>query len=57
MESLEKKVEELRKQYQDAKIKARGTSDNTPSCGSPASPVNVPKVTGGTHNAWGGFIR
>lgn len=57
VEVLEKKVEELCKQYQDAKLKAKGGSENnTPShSGSPSSPGQ--KMSGGTHNAWGGFIR
>lgn len=56
VEALEKKVEELCKQYHDAKIKARaGSENNTPHSGSPSSPGQ--KISGGTHNAWGGFIR
>lgn len=55
VEALEKKVEELCKQYHDAKIKARaGSENNTPHSGSPSSPGQ--KISGGTHNAWGGFI-
>lgn len=39
-EDLEKKVEELRKEYQEARLKARGvlSGNNTPNSG--ASPVN-----------------
>ncbi|GLV38229.1 uncharacterized protein CBL_12875 [Carabus blaptoides fortunei] len=55
VEALEKKVDELCKQYHDAKIKARtGSENNTPHSGSPSSPGQ--KISGGTHNAWGGFI-
>lgn len=58
MDALEKKVDELRKKYQDARVKARGTSsgNNTPNNNSPSSP-NAQQKTTGAHNAWGGFIR
>lgn len=56
VEALEKKVDELGKKYQEAKLKARGGSgSNTPSNNSPASPGGAGKTTG-AHNAWGGFI-
>ncbi|KAK9746613.1 Cyclin, N-terminal domain [Popillia japonica] len=55
IDHLEKKVEELCKKYQDAKMKARGNSgNNTPNNNSPSSP-STQKNTG-AHNAWGGFI-
>ncbi|GJQ79767.1 hypothetical protein Trydic_g23239 [Trypoxylus dichotomus] len=55
IDHLEKKVEELCKKYQDAKMKARGNSgNNTPNNNSPSSP-NTQKSSG-AHNAWGGFI-
>ncbi|XP_022901051.1 cyclin-L1 [Onthophagus taurus] len=55
IDDLEKKVDELCKKYQDAKIKARGNSgNNTPNNNSPPSP-GAQKSTG-AHNAWGGFI-
>ncbi|KAJ8921260.1 hypothetical protein NQ315_013732, partial [Exocentrus adspersus] len=55
IESLEKKVEELCKKYQDARAKARGNSgNNTPNNNDSSSP-NQQKTTG-AHNAWGGFI-
>ncbi|KAK0075950.1 hypothetical protein PV325_006140, partial [Microctonus aethiopoides] len=46
-EQLEKKVEELRRKYEEARSKARGTDadGHTPS---PPLPTH--------HNAWGGFI-
>lgn len=51
---LEKKVEELCKKYQDARVKAKGPSgNNTPNNGSSPSQ----QKTAGAHNAWGGFIR
>lgn len=56
VEALEKKVDELVKKYQEAKLKARGGSgNNTPSNNSPSSPSGAGKTTG-AHNAWGGFI-
>lgn len=52
---LEKKIEELCRKYQDAKIKARGNSgNNTPNINSPSSPST--QKSSGAHNAWGGFI-
>ncbi|XP_025837529.1 cyclin-L1-like isoform X2 [Agrilus planipennis] len=55
VDALEKKVEDLVKKYQEAKIKARGGSgNNTPNNNSPSSPSS--QKTSGAHNAWGGFI-
>ncbi|KAF5276925.1 hypothetical protein FQA39_LY18542 [Lamprigera yunnana] len=54
-ELLEKKIEELCRKYQDAKMKARGNSgNNTPNNNSPSSPST--QKSSGAHNAWGGFI-
>lgn len=57
VDNLEKKVDELRKKYQDARVKARGveSGNNTPNNNSPSSPGQ--QKTTGAHNAWGGFIR
>ncbi|KAB0791244.1 hypothetical protein PPYR_03044 [Photinus pyralis] len=55
VDTLEKKIEELCKKYQDAKIKLRGNSgNNTPNNNSPSSPSA--QKSSGAHNAWGGFI-
>lgn len=57
VEALEKKVEELCKKYQEAKLKAKGgvnSGNNTPNNNSPSSPSS--QKTSGAHNAWGGFI-
>lgn len=51
---LEQKVEELCEKYKAARVKARGSGNNTPN-NSSSSP-NQDKITG-AHNAWGGFIR
>ncbi|CAH1957422.1 unnamed protein product [Acanthoscelides obtectus] len=50
IEALEKKVEDLCRQYQEAKAKVRGSGNNTPNDNSPR------QKTTGAHNAWGGFI-
>ncbi|KAK4878121.1 hypothetical protein RN001_010627 [Aquatica leii] len=55
VEALERKIEELCRKYQDAKMKARGNSgNNTPNNNSPSSPST--QKSSGAHNAWGGFI-
>ncbi|XP_026468513.1 cyclin-L1 [Ctenocephalides felis] len=56
-DSLEKAVSVLRKHYQDERAKARNASsnNNSPKADSPHSPQKE-KTTGGSHNAWGGFI-
>ncbi|EFA05631.1 cyclin-L1 [Tribolium castaneum] len=54
IEQLERKVEELCKQYHDARVKARGNSGNNTPNNDSSSP-NTQK-TAGAHNAWGGFI-
>lgn len=57
VENLERKIAELRKKYEDAKVKARGgdSGNNTPNNNSPSSPTTQKSM--GAHNAWGGFIR
>ncbi|XP_018575010.1 cyclin-L1 isoform X2 [Anoplophora glabripennis] len=54
IESLEKKVDELCKKYQDARAKARGSSGNNTPNNDSSSPSQ--QKTTGAHNAWGGFI-
>lgn len=55
IEALEKKVQELCKQYQEAKVKAKLTENNI-QCNFNSNITNLAKTAGGTHNAWGGFI-
>lgn len=58
VDALERRVDELRKRYQDARARARGggpeSGNDTPNNNSPSSP-GAAKTTG-AHNAWGGFI-
>lgn len=59
VEELEKRADELRRKYQDAKLKAKGGSGtNTPNHNnsSPSSDNTTTAKTTGAHNAWGGFI-
>lgn len=56
-EELEKRVEELRKKYQEARLKARGNNNNTGTgSNSPGSPSTQSR-TRHSPQRWGGFIR
>lgn len=50
---LEQKVEEVRKVYQEKKLKERGITQNEEK---PSPKKDSPKSPDGSHNAWGGFI-
>ncbi|XP_049780285.1 cyclin-L1 isoform X3 [Schistocerca nitens] len=55
-EELERRVEELRKQYQEARLKARGTNSTGTGGGAGSNSPGSPSRARHTSPRWGGFI-